>query len=255
MDRERHDLGALLSLRVEPIELVDRALEQIIALVVLHDHHRDVVELDRIGQRDERPVGGADHGRLVVIDPVADVFDAGRDQQLRRVERLRQPRAEPADRALAGEALEDVHRFVDHAGLVVVLVDRHLVVGVAHELPAVALGLFGDARIVLANARVGGERRPDRKSCEQVEETPRAHPHAVFVPAPVRHVGQQRLAGRRRDHLARHRPRDVPDLVVDDRPQHEARAARQFERRPVDDGGKLAPLARDHVGHGGTSLT
>ena len=70
-----------------------RALEQIVALVVLHDHHRDVVELDRVGQRDQRPVGGPDHGRLVVIDPVADVFDAGLGQQLGRLQRLRQARA------------------------------------------------------------------------------------------------------------------------------------------------------------------
>src|SRR6266542_3408435 len=37
VDRERHDLRALLALGVEPVELVDRALEQILALVMLHD--------------------------------------------------------------------------------------------------------------------------------------------------------------------------------------------------------------------------
>ena len=106
--------------------------------------------------------------------------------------------------------------------------------------------LFGDARIVLAGAGIDRERRPDAEPLVQLEEPPRAHPHAVFVPAPVRHVGQQRHAGRRRQHLARHRPADVPDFVVDDGPDHEPRAARQFERRPVDDRRELAAVARQH---------
>ena len=109
---------------------------QYCALVVLHDHHRDVVELHGVGQRDERALGGLDDGRLVVVDPVADVLDAGFGQQFGRVERLRQARAEPADRALAPELLQRVHRFVDHAALVFDLVDRHLLEGVAHRLPA-----------------------------------------------------------------------------------------------------------------------
>ncbi len=89
MDRQRHDFGAVFAFSVEPVELIDRAAEQIIALVMLHDHHRDVVELDRVGQGDERAVGGADHGRLVVVDPVADVFDAGRCKEFGRLQRLR----------------------------------------------------------------------------------------------------------------------------------------------------------------------
>ena len=41
-----------------------------------------------------------------------------------------------------------------------------------------------------------------------------ADPHAVFVPAPMRHVRHQRHAGRRRQHLPRHRLADVPDLEL-----------------------------------------
>ena len=65
---------------------------QILALMMLDDHHRDVVELDRVGQGEQRPVGGADDGRLVVIDPVADIFDAGGGEDFRGVERFRQAR-------------------------------------------------------------------------------------------------------------------------------------------------------------------
>ncbi len=86
---------------------------------------------------------------------------------------------------------------------------------------------------------------------EQVEEAPHADPHAVFVPAPVRHVRQHRHAGRSGQHLARHRLADVPHFEIDDGPEHDARAARQLERRPVDDRRIVGALARDHgIGHG-----
>ncbi len=45
VDCERHDFRPLLAFLVETIELVDCALQQIAAFMVLHDHHRDVVEL------------------------------------------------------------------------------------------------------------------------------------------------------------------------------------------------------------------
>src|SRR5262245_21598811 len=166
MDGERHDLGALLALEVKAVELVDGALKEMLALMVLHDHHRDVVELDRIGQGYERPIGGADGGRLVVIDPVADIFDAGCDQQLRCLERLCQARPEPADRARSGEALDGRERALDHGSLVRLLMNGALLIGVAHELPAGALGLLRHSRIVLADAGVHRQRGPDAETLE-----------------------------------------------------------------------------------------
>src|SRR5665811_2545765 len=65
-----------------------------------------------------RDSGGADHRRLVVIDPVADIFHAGGGEQVGRLQRLRQAGAEPADRPLAGELLHDVHGAADHASLI-----------------------------------------------------------------------------------------------------------------------------------------
>ena len=132
------------------------------------------------------------------------------------------------------------------AALVFVLVDRHLVVGVAHELPAFAPRLLRDAGIVLADARIDGERRPDALLPKQIEEAPDPDPHAVFVPGPVRDVRQQRNSGRRRQQLTGHRTADVPDLEVDDRPQHKPRTVGQLEGRSVDDCGEVAPLARNH---------
>src|SRR5215471_15190433 len=48
VDRQRHDLGAALALGIETIELIDRALGEILALVVLDDHDTDVVDLDSV---------------------------------------------------------------------------------------------------------------------------------------------------------------------------------------------------------------
>ena len=106
------------------------------ALVVLHDHHRDVVELDRVGQRDQRAVRGADLGRLVVVDPVADILDAGLGEQFRRVQVWVRPGpSQPTGRLPVKASSRSIER-VDHAALVLDLVDRPLLVGMAHELPA-----------------------------------------------------------------------------------------------------------------------
>ena len=121
----------------------------------------------------------------------------------------------------------------------------------AHELPAQAFRFLSDTGVVLAGARVDGERGPDPEPLVKLEEAPSAHSHAVFVPAPVRHVGKQRHARGRRKDLARHRPPDVPYLVVDDGPEREPRIAGQFERRPVDDCRIIAAFPGQHGGRHG----
>src|SRR6202007_2576664 len=134
--------------------------------------------------------------RLVVIDPVADIFHTGAGEDFRGFERLGQPRTKPAQRTLAAEALENRKRALDHRLLIRFGMDRPLLVGMTHEFPGVGTRLFGDARIVLADASVDRERRANAQALEQLEEAPHADAHAVFVPAPVSPVGHLRLAGR-----------------------------------------------------------
>src|SRR5262249_54315954 len=119
-------------------------------------------------------------------------------------------------------------------------------IGMTHEFPAVGLCFLRDAGIVLADTRIDRERRLDVVALEQVEEPPDADPHAVFVPAPVRHVRKQRLSGRRRQDLPRHRLADVPDFEIDDAPEDETLVVRQLERRAIDDRRKCSALARQH---------
>ena len=58
--------------------------------------------------------------------------------------------------------------------------------------------------------------------------------------------GQPRDVRRRRQHLARHRPADVPHFDVDHRPHHEPNARGQFQRRSVDDGHIGQAFGWDH---------
>src|SRR4029077_17030278 len=81
---------------------------------------------------------------------------------------------------------------------------------------------------------------------EQVEESPNTNAHAVFMPAPVRHVGKLRHTRRRRQHLARHRLADVPHFKIDNAPKCEPGILWKFQRRPVDNGRILRTLARQH---------
>src|SRR5262249_30427954 len=108
--------------------------------------------------------------------------------------------------------------------------DRVLLVGMAHEFPAVVFRLLRNTGVVLANARTDGARRLNLLSLEQIKESPHADAHSVFVPAPVGHVGKMCDAAWRRQHLPRHRLADAPDLKIDDGPEYQARPAGKPER-------------------------
>jgi len=168
-----------------------------------------VVELDRVGQRDE-----AGHCRCgwcpgsSVIDPVADVLSTpGTRQGAPAYPRsgVRPGPSQPIGR-FAGEALQDVHGAMDHRALVVVLVDRHLIVrrGPMNS-PAFAPCLLGDPRVVLADACVDGERRSDAMLLERDQKkAPHADPHAVFVPSSkLGTSGSSGNSGRRRQRPGR----------------------------------------------------
>src|SRR5215470_4626981 len=102
----------------------------------------------------ERAVRGMTLRRLVVINPVANVLDAGGGEQVGGFLGLGQPGTEPAHWPFAGEALERVERFAYHCRLIRNLVDRHLLPGMAHEFPACVARRPRDALEFLAYAGV-----------------------------------------------------------------------------------------------------
>ena len=209
------------------------------------------MQLEIVGQGDHRLVRGLQGHRLVVEHPVADIFDAGLRQIVERVEGLRQARPEPAARRPAPEFADDVDGLLDRAELVLDLVHRDLVVAMGVQLPAGVGDRLDHLRVGLAGAAVDGDGRRHLQPLEHSLEPPEADPHAVFVPAPVRMIGQHRLALRRRDHHPRHRPRNVPLLERQQRPQNKPQAVWQFQRRASVDGGEGETFVRLHGVPGG----
>src|SRR5262245_15136353 len=96
MDRDRHHAGAFRSFGVERLELILRPAEELLRLVVLKNHHRYVIQLYRIREREKRAMGGLDLVGLVVIDPVSDVLEPSFREKIESLRRLGEPRAEPA---------------------------------------------------------------------------------------------------------------------------------------------------------------
>jgi hypothetical protein len=135
---------------------------------------------------------------------------------------------------------------LDDAALVVELVHRHLVVAVGVELPAILDAGFDDLGIGFADSRVQRDRRRRADLAQHFLQAPEAHPHPIFVPAPVRHVGKLRLALRRRDDHARHRARDVPFLERQHRPNDQSDSIGESQRRAFGDGRKSEPFAWLH---------
>src|SRR5215467_5444712 len=144
--------------------------------MMLDNHHRDVVELHGIRQRDERALRRRNYRWLVVIHPIANVLDAGCRKMLRRVVGLRQSRTEPADRWPTREITNDLNGAGYHRALIFDLVDRSLLVGMTHKLPTCIACLLCNPRIVFDNASIDRQGRADAKVLEQLEEPPHADP-------------------------------------------------------------------------------
>ena len=187
----------------------------------------DVVGLDRIGDGGDGAVRGGDILRQVVDHPVRDIFDAVEAEQIERVFGFGQARTFPRARRLAGEFGDGFDRALDGVGLVVELVHRALDKAMPHEFKAGLQRGRSDARVGIAD--IGIERQRDRNVAlgECLELSPEAGTHAVFVPRPVRYVGQQRLPHRRRQHRPWHRVLDSPFLDIEDDPDRELLAARK----------------------------
>ena len=228
----RHDLRAVGGFLVQHVELIHRAVVEHRRRMILRGEQHDVVDLEIVRQGDHRLVRGLQRHRLVVQHPVADIFDAGLAQIIERVEGLRQAGTEPAARPLAGEFLDHVHRLVDGRALIVELVHRDLLVAMRVQLPARFQTGLDHLRIAFADLGVQRHRRRRADALQHLAHAPEADPHAVFMPAPVRMVGQQRLQLRRHDHHARHRARNVPILQRQHRPDHHPHAVRECQLRP-----------------------
>ena len=103
--RNRHHPGGALGVLVDLLELVHRPLVELRGLVMLDQHHGDVVAFLRVGNVEDRLAARLQPHRLVVEHPVGDIVVAFLGQDIRRLPGFGQAGAEPAARALAGRLL------------------------------------------------------------------------------------------------------------------------------------------------------
>src|SRR5712691_2017374 len=110
MDRDSHHAGDCSALAVERVELTPQHRLEFRHGRLHLEIGRHIVGLNRIRQRHQGRVADVEYIRLIIIDPVTDIADAGLGEVIERVPGLGQAGAEPADRALAGRRLDAVDR-------------------------------------------------------------------------------------------------------------------------------------------------
>jgi hypothetical protein len=133
------------------LELVERAVAVFRRLVVLDQHHGNVVAFLGVGQIEYRLGARLQPHRLIVEHPVGNVIVAFLDQHIGGLPRLGQAGTEPAARRLAGRLQDDVAHLADIGAFICYLLQIALGKTVADEFP---LALDGG----LHDGRIGGER-------------------------------------------------------------------------------------------------
>src|SRR5437762_3477275 len=96
VDRNRHDSGAVRSFSVERLELILGSAKKFLRFMVLENHHRDVVQLYRIRERNERAMRRFDLVGLIIVDPVGDIVKAGFGQEIESLFSFCEPWTKPS---------------------------------------------------------------------------------------------------------------------------------------------------------------
>ena len=247
MQSDGEDARTLRRFAYEQGEGILQAAQHLVGGVALDGVDDGVVDLEVVGQGDQFPGLGAHPVGHVVYAPVADVIDACRGQQVRRVVALAQARSEPAARARAGEFLDHVEGGGDDFGLGAGVVERLLVHTVADEFPVRLEHGLGGARVGVDHAGVKAGGGGQAAFGDGAQDTRQPGAHAVVGPAEIGHVGHGFLAVRRGDDGARHGGVKLPVLHVDHQVNHDALVRGRGQRRAFI--GKAIGNAR--VGHDG----
>ena len=255
MQADRHHAAGLGAVLVEDIELVADHLPEGLGALVQVEQRRNVVDLRRIGQRDHRALLHPHRIGLLVVDPVADVFDAVLGEDVERAHGFAQGRAEPAARRLSDALGDGLHHLADQGALFLfgLLVDQDRVGdAVAHPLPAELVALLDDAWVLVADVGVERDRALEAVLLHDLHHPPDADADAVVTPGVVQHVGieAEPAVGH-----ARRGPVEQEVLDVRDHPERDPRAVRPFELRPVDDRRIVEPAVLERHRHRAGGLT
>ena len=123
-------------LKVQTVELIGTALQELLGRQMLQRMDDDVVGFDRVWYRRDGAMRRCDILGEIVDHPISHVFDAVEAQEIEGFIRLRQTRTFPRSRRLAAEFCDGVDGALDRIGLVGELMHRALHEPVTHELKA-----------------------------------------------------------------------------------------------------------------------
>ena len=157
MHCERHDAGRFRAFLVDSVKVVDRAGFEDRGVLVLDQRDYNVVSPEVVGQGDEIAMLGLQWNGLVVECPVADIFEPGFGQMVKRFERFSQARSEPSARPVTGDLLDRRDCLSDVFTLILDLVHRDLFVGMGIVFPANLDRGLDHKGIGLAGAAVHGD--------------------------------------------------------------------------------------------------
>ena len=199
----------------------------------VQDH---VVQVDRVGHRQQPPGRHLQRAGLVVVIEIGGVVEAGGGGELEGVQRVGDRRAEPAAQPPSGEAVVEVLRLLHRRALFLrgeIPVVAGVVDAVRHVLPAALFHGAQDLREVLQHRHAEADGAANVQRVGQLEQPPQADAVAVVALAVAEHVGVRRT---RPGIAGAHEGRQV-FVVLDVRhhPQRDARVARPAQRRAVQD--------------------
>ena len=236
VQRQRVDQRLLLALLQHLVDLVGHHLGELARRVVAVEKRRRIVELHRVGHRQDRPELRLHPHRLVVERPVEHVAVAGLLEMVERRPGLGYPRAEPAAGLHPLLLDQRLRRLLDeHPLLVLRQIALALRVGaaVADHLVAARADALHDLRRVVVDRRVDQVAGGKAELVEQVEHAPDADPEPVVAPSVVADVGLRPGSGRGVAH-----PLAVAEMLdVEADIEGEPLAVRPVVLRAVDDRG------------------
>jgi hypothetical protein len=186
------------------------------------EQSRNVVDLNRIWHGDHRALFHPHRIGLIVVYPIADIFDAVLGKDIERAHGLAERRAKPAARRLADAFADGGDDVLDQRTLLRFRLageQGRVVVAVAHPLPAELLAFLDDARITRAHVGVQRDRAFDAVALHHFHHPPDADAHAIVPPGIVEHVGVDRQIGE-----PGRRPVEQKVLDIGDHPNRDAGA-------------------------------
>ncbi len=211
--------------------MVDATPKDFVRTMPLNRGDHNVIDLDRVGHGYDGTRRRLDYDWLVVEAEIADIFNASFRQIIQSFSGFCEPRAFPSSWRLAGNCPDRFDCVVNCTSLIFNPVHWPLDVAVSDEIPAGCKGCPASFLVQRTGCAVHREARLQATRVESLQKSPEPDSHPVFVPRPIWHVGQERLAHGRGQHCPGHGISRAPVLHVHDCPDRHPRISGQTQLR------------------------